>query len=179
MRQSLGLCVSHSPDAPEPWPWRLRPVAFRRAPQPPRPRGEGQQAQDRTGTPLAEGGAHQRARVRRRRAGRQAHQGVPCDGRPLNKEGGRKGHGTWCDTPWVVESRTTRSGTTTPVSCWPTAGRSTSCRAGWVTARSTRRSSTWSWCRTQGLCKVRESHSVIPAEAGIQIAHRPRCHRGE
>ena len=46
-------------------------------------------------------------------------------------------------------SRTTRSGTATPVTFWPTAGRSTSYRAGWATPQSTRRSSTWSWCRTR------------------------------
>ena len=92
---------------------------------------------------------HQRTRVRRRRTGRTAGQGVPCDGRPVDKESGLKGRGAGPDTRRAVAYRTTRSGTPTPVTCWPTAGRSTSCRAGWVTPRSTRHSSTWSWCRTR------------------------------
>ena len=57
--------------------------------------------------------------------------------------------GNWVRYPPARGYLTTRSGTPTPVNCWSTAGRSTSCHAGWVTPRSIQLSSTWNWCQTR------------------------------
>ena len=61
--------------------------------------------------------------------------------------------------------RVSRPGTATPVTCWPTADRSTSCLAGWVTHRSTRPSSTWSWCRIRPGAWQACRDGILPGKA--------------